>query len=399
MFVTRTVGTSETGGGRLRRRDGGGAGGRALLEADRRGRAALDRRAGEQEADLAVPVRLEHQPVAARRSLARDLIKTDAKPCARGHRRAQQPGRQFLRHRARRYRAPAGCKLIGRYRATRAPALLDRPTRFASALRIRLSAALSKRERGTRVCADEPGRLEFHALVLILARDPFPPGRRHRYRSRPRAAGAAAAPAFARGAARRAGAGAARGHSASWRRACRDRSPPRHEHVQRLQQILDVVRRARARLVHRLQVARLAQLLLAQLRDVELAEQLVREGAGAIAARHSAGSARRRAAPARRWRTRRAAACARRTRRAVSPARQAMPATAGRRASAVTASSRKRAGAASARRSSASTCSQRSTGSPIEKQIAREKHAQAAPRARIPGEPDEEHRRGVMNTV
>ncbi len=51
----------------------------------------------------------------------------------------------------------------------------------------------------------------------------------------------------------------------------------RAEHVQRLQQVLDVVRHARAGLVHRLDIARLPQLLLAQLRHVELAEQLAEQ--------------------------------------------------------------------------------------------------------------------------
>jgi hypothetical protein len=46
------------------------------------------------------------------------------------------------------------------------------------------------------------------------------------------------------------------------------------EHVQGLQQVLDVVGGARAGFVHRLQVARLPQLRLAQLGDVELGEQL-----------------------------------------------------------------------------------------------------------------------------
>ena len=49
------------------------------------------------------------------------------------------------------------------------------------------------------------------------------------------------------------------------------------QHVQRLQQVLDVVRHARAGFVHRLQVALLAQLLLAQLGDVELAQQLAEQ--------------------------------------------------------------------------------------------------------------------------
>src|SRR6185295_9775162 len=49
------------------------------------------------------------------------------------------------------------------------------------------------------------------------------------------------------------------------------------EHVQRLQQVLDVVRGARAGLVHRLQVARLTLLHLTQLGGVELREQLAQQ--------------------------------------------------------------------------------------------------------------------------
>src|SRR6185295_1361300 len=56
-------------------------------------------------------------------------------------------------------------------------------------------------------------------------------------------------------------------------RSCGDRA----QHIQRLQQVLDVVRGARAGLVNRLQVARFAQLLLAQLGDIELAEQLAEQ--------------------------------------------------------------------------------------------------------------------------
>ena len=213
------------------------------------------------------------------------------------------------------------------------------------------------------------GRLELDPFAAVLARERFPPGPRGDVVLAAFLRAAAASPASRTGAARSAAAG---GAAAPAVRRVRASSPPLSRAAtevsteQRLQQVLDVVRHARAGLVHRLQVARLAQLLLAQLGDVELAEQLA-EQVQVPAQRRAEAVARKdgerelaRSVVDRMRRARRPA------RPRAPPARQRTPATDGTRSSAATASARKRSGRASTCSSSASTCSHFSTGRPIE---------------------------------